>query len=177
MYRCIPEKKAGERDEKDRMLYTYTQVYIHTYTYTYICLHIYSIYRLRWTAQQMNGSAFPAVSFTVFTVCACCGSPGRPSRFSFRNRFRFHAMRILLTHVCVCVCVCVCVLSYYYTHCMVKKIKRENRPLIASAHTRFIAHKYFVSKPSSVYIYYVRLAYIIIYRTQVRHAHCRQTLL
>jgi len=92
------------------------------------------------------------------SICACCGSPERPSRFSFRNRFRFHAMRILLTRVFVCVCI----LSYYYTHCIVKKIKRENRPLIASAHTRYIAHKYFVSKPSSAYIYYLRLAYIIV---------------
>jgi len=108
----------------------------------------------------MNGSAFPAVSFTVFTVYVRAAAlPRDPPDFHFETGSDFMRCVYFLR---MCVCVCVRVLSYYNTHCMVKKIKRENRPLIASTHTRYIAHKYFVSKPSSVYIYYVRLAYIIV---------------
>jgi len=149
------------------MLYTYTaQVYTHTHTRTHThtvnIIHIYIyIYRLRWTAQQMNGSAFPAVSFTVFTVYVRAAVlPRDPPDFHFEtgSDFMYSDAYIIVLLIYYCI----------YTLYGEKDKKRKstvNRALTIYLYT-YITHKYFVSKPSSVYIcimYICRLAYTILY--------------
>ena len=60
----------------------------------------------------MNGSAFPAVSFTVFTVYVRAAAlPRDPPDFHFETGSDF--MRcVYFLHVCACVCVYIIILLY-----------------------------------------------------------------
>lgn len=104
------------------------------------------------------------------TVYICCGSPERPSRFSFRNRFRFHAMR---TRVCVYVCIII-----LYTLYGEKDKKRKSTVNRERAHTHTQVFRFqTVISIYDILLHTFDIYYYLYIGTQVRHAHRSQTLL
>jgi len=153
------KKKAGERGKKERMLYTYTSIHTHIYS-KYILLYTYigcGGPPSKWMDRHFRPFHSP-FSYSVYNIYAVA-LPRDPPDFHFETGSDF--MRCVY---CLHVCECVCVLSYY-THCMVKKIKKRKSTVNREhAHTHTHTQVFRFQTVISIWYIITYIWHILLYR-------------